>query len=188
VALTPNLSTVTVSGTYVDIQGTPIAGQVNFTPRAILTDASYDQIVIAKTVSVTLDSNGSFSTTLPVTDDTSLSPYNFTYLVEEAFSGGRLYDIAIPSDAVLTGLNLADVAPASASVGLSSTYVLLSTYSTLNAQVQGMVAVVNTASAPATAINTATAAATAASVSAAAAAATAAENLRYIHPFLLMGV
>lgn len=187
-ALTPNLTTVTVSGTYVDIQGNPIAGQVNFTPRAILTDASYDQIVIAKTISVTLDANGSFSTTLPVTDDTSLSPYNFTYSVEEAFSGGRIYDIAIPSSAAATGLNLADVAPSSASAGLSSTYVLLSSYSTLNTQVQGMVATVNTASAPATAINTATTAATAAATSAASTAATAAENLRYIHPFLLMGV
>lgn len=185
-ALTPNLTTVTVSGTYVDIQGNPIAGQVNFTPRAILTDASYNQIVIAKTISVTLDSNGSFSTILPATDDTSLSPYNFTYLVEEAFSGGRLYDIAIPSAAAT--LNLADVAPSSASAGLSSTYVLLSSYSTLNAQVTGMVATVNTASDPAGQINTATAAATSAASSASATAATAAENLRYIHPFLLMGV
>lgn len=187
-ALTPNLSTCTVSGTYVDIQGNPIAGQVNFTPRAILTDASYDQIVIAKTISVTLDANGSFSAVLPVTDDQSLSPYNFTYSVEEAFTGGRIYDISIPSDAVATGLNLADVVPSSASSGLSTTYVLLSAYTALNSQVQGMVATVNTAVAPATQINTATAAAVSAAASATAASDTAAENLRYIHPFMLMGV
>lgn len=185
-ALTPNLTTVTVSGTYVDIQGNPIAGQVNFTPRAILTDASYNQIVIAKTISVTLDANGSFSATLPVTDDASLTPVNFTYSVEEAFVGGRIYDISIPSASA--SLNLADVVPSSASTGLSSTYVLLSAYNTLNAQVQTMVATVNTASDPASQINTATTAATTAATAATNASNTAAEALRYIHPFLLMGV
>lgn len=185
-ALTPNLTTVTVSGTYVDIQGNPIAGQVNFTPRAILTDAAYNQIVISKTISVTLDPTGSFSVVLPVTDDTSLSPINFTYSVEEAFVGGRIYDISIPSTSAT--LNLADVVPSSASSGLSSTYVLLTTYTTLNAQVQTMVPTVNTAVNPAGQINTATTAATTAATAATNAANTAAEALRYIHPFLLMGV
>lgn len=185
-ALTPNLSTVTVSGTYVDIQGNPIAGQVSFTPRAILTDPAYDQIIIAKTIYVTLDSNGSFSVVLPVTDDQDLDPYDFTYSVEEAFSGGRTYDISIPSSP--STLDLADVVPALADDGTTVNYVLLSVYTALDAQVQGMVPTVNTAIAPVAQLDAATALAAAAAASAADAANAAVNAAGYIHPFLLMGV
>lgn len=186
--LTPNLSTVTVSGTYVDIQGNAIAGQVKFTPRAILTDAAADQIVIPITVTVTLDTNGGFSVVLPVTDDTSLAPTGFTYYVEESFSGGRTYDISLPISGGAT-INLADVAPAQPNTGAGAQYVLLSSYATLNSQVQSMVTTVNTATNVTTQINTATTNAANAATAAAnttTAAQQYADNL--IHPFLLMGV
>ncbi len=35
-AIPVNLSLVTVTGTYIDISGDPIAGQVKITPRAVL--------------------------------------------------------------------------------------------------------------------------------------------------------
>lgn len=206
--LTPNLATVTVSGTYVDIQGNAIAGQVKFTPRAILIDPAADQTIIPKTITVTLDVNGGFSVVLPVTDDPDLTPTGFTYRVEESFSGGRSYDITIPSSPVT--LNLADVVPALPNDGSGTNYVLLSQYTSLNAQVQTMVTtvnsvtsitgIVNTAAASAsTASSQATSSANSASTAATAAtnAATAATNAateatnqvaNYIHPFLLMGV
>jgi hypothetical protein len=183
--LTSNLSTVTVSGTYVDIQGNPIAGQVGFTPRAVLTDTVANQIVVPKKVTVTLDINGSFSTTLPATDDTDLTPYNFTYYVEELFTGGRTYDINVPAG---SSLNLADVAAAILSTGAGNTYITTSQYSTLNNQVQTMVAVVNTASAITSVVTTAQAAASAAAVSASSAATSADEYTRVLHHFVLMGV
>lgn len=185
--LTPNLSTVTVAGTYVDVQGNAIAGQVKFTPRAVLTDASFDQIIIPNTQSVTLDSNGSFSVVLPVTDDPDITPTGFTYFVEEAFSGGRSYDIAIP--VALGNINLADVVPALEDSGAGSQYVLLSAYATLNTQVQGMVATTNTATNVVSSLQTAITNASNASTQATNTATTATNYLNaLIHPFLLMGV
>lgn len=185
--LTPNLTTVTVSGTYVDIQGNAVAGQIKFTPRAILTDPVADQIIIPNTITATLDNAGSFSVTLPVTDDPDLVPSGFTYLVEEAFDGGRTYDIAIP---VFAGnINLADVVPASASSGVTSLYVSLATYNTINSQVQSMVTTTNTATSVASSLVTAQNNAQNAANSAAATAQTATDYLNaLIHPFMLMGV
>lgn len=185
--LTPNLTVVTVSGTYVDVQGNAIPGQVKFTPRAILTDSAYDQIIIPKTITVTLDSNGSFSVSLPVTDDPDILPTGFTYYVEEAFSGGRTYDISIP---VVSGnINLADVVPASASSGVTSLYVSLASYNSLNTQVQGMVTTTNTATSVSANLLTAQTNATNAATSATTASQAATDYLNsLIHPFVLMGV
>ena len=216
-ALTPNLTTETVSGTYVDLQGAPIAGQVKFTPRTVLTDPIFNQIIIPNTITVTLDSNGSFSVSLPATDDPDTTPTGFTYRVEESFSGGRTYDIGIPLSSAGTGINLADVVPALPDTGAGATYVLTSQYGTLNSQVQGMVSTVNAATTitntantaaasaataatnagtastnagtSATAATTAASAASAASAAASAAAAAVTNAVNdYVHPFLLMGV
>lgn len=134
-ALTPNLSTVTVGGQFVDVAGNPIAGQVTFTPRTILTDPTANQIIIPKTVVIDLDANGSFSVLLPATDDSDLAPVNWTYRVEEAFTGGRVYDIVLSSSPATQ--NLADMAPAVPSgTSEAATYVLLSVFSDLEDRVQ----------------------------------------------------
>jgi flagellin-like hook-associated protein FlgL len=141
-ALTPNLSTITIAGQYVDIEGNPIAGQVKFTPRATLKDTAADQIIVARTVFATLDTNGAFSVTIPATDDTSVDPINFTYLVEEAFTGGRTFDITVP--AAGGTINLADVVPSVSSTGTEvATYVLLASYGPVKAQADAMEAVID---------------------------------------------
>lgn len=139
--LTPNLTTITVEGEYVDVTGAAISGQVRFTPRATLKDSAADQVIINRAITVTLDSNGSFSVVLPATDDTSVIPTNFTYFVEELFSGGATYDITIPSGTAGGVLNLADIAPAISSTGSGSSYVTTSQY---NALVARLVAVETT--------------------------------------------
>lgn len=131
--LSPNLSTTTVTGEYVDVQGNPIAGQVKFTPRPVLVDGVENQIIIPRTVVATLDNTGSFSVTLPVTDDDDLTPVNWTYLVEEAFVGGRTYDITIPTGA---SIDLADVVPAQPATGdEGQSFVSLAQYTALQTQV-----------------------------------------------------
>ena len=188
-ALTPNLTTVTVSGTYVDLQGTPIAGQVKFTPRSVLIDSAYDQIIIPNTITVTLDATGSFVVALPATDDADITPIGFTYRVEESFSGGRTYDIAIPSVAGGSGINLADVVPAlEASSGSAQQYVSLSQYVGLQSQLNSITAVTSTVTEVTATIAAASAAATAAATAATTAQAQVAAGAGYIHPFLLMGV
>jgi hypothetical protein len=140
-ALSPNLSTTTVTGNYVDVEGNPIAGQVKFTPRPVLIDGVANQIIIPRTIVATLDNLGSFSIILPVTDDEDLIPVNWTYQVEEAFSGGRTYDITIPTG---LSIDLADVVPAQPATGdEGQSFVTLSQYNSLQTQVNSIENTVN---------------------------------------------
>ena len=134
-ALPNNLTTITVTGTYIDIAGNPIAGQVRFTPRAVLQNVTSNIILINSSITVTLNSNGAFSQALVATDDTDAAPINFTYQVEEAFIGGRTYDILLPSATVGGTLDLADVAPAVADDGSGVIYVDQPTFDALEARV-----------------------------------------------------
>lgn len=110
-ALTADLSTITLTGTYVDLQGLPISGSVSFTPQSIIKDTDQNQIIINTPVTATLDANGSFSVVLPVTDDSDVAPQPFAYQVEEVFTGGRTFFITIPGGGSATQ-DIADFAPA----------------------------------------------------------------------------
>lgn len=187
-ALTPNLSTVTVSGTYVDLQGTAIAGQVKFTPRSVLIDSAFDQIIIPNTITVTLDANGSFSVALPATDDPDITPTGFTYRVEESFSGGRQYDISIPRLSAGSAINLADVTPAVEDSGVALQYVTLLQYNQLSTQLNSIETVTNGALTATTTLSNSAASAASAATAANIAATAAQESATFIHPFLVMGV
>lgn len=130
-----NLTTITVTGTYLDIAGDPIAGQIKFTPRAVLKNVTSNIILINSTITVTLDSNGSFSQALVATDDTDAAPIDFTYRIEEAFVGGRTFDMLLPSATVGGTIDLADVAPALPDDGEGTTYIDQATYDALEARV-----------------------------------------------------
>lgn len=130
-----NLTTITVTGTYLDLTGDPIAGQVKFTPRAVLKNVTSNVILINSTITVTLDANGSFSQALVATDDSDAAPINFTYRVEEAFVGGRTFDMLLPSATVGGTIDLADVAPAVADDGSGTVYIDQATYDALEARV-----------------------------------------------------
>lgn len=132
-ALPANLSTVTVTGRYVDVLGNAIAGQVKFTARTALTDTVDNTIIINSTISVALNANGEFSVVLPATNDTDALPVNFTYRVEEAFIGGRTYDITLPASPAT--VDLADKLPAVIATGEGSLYVTVAQYNTLNTRV-----------------------------------------------------
>lgn len=107
-ALAGNISTRTLTGTYVDFKGNPIAGNITFTSAADEIDVTAGQILVSSTVTATLDNNGHFSVTLPVTDDVDLAPLNFKYAVNEAFAGGRSYQISLPTGATV---DLSTLAP-----------------------------------------------------------------------------
>jgi hypothetical protein len=140
-----NLTTITVTGTYLDIAGDPIAGQVKFTPRAVLKNVTSDVILINSTITVTLDANGEFSQALVATDDTDAAPLDFTYQVEEAFIGGRTFDMLLPSATVGGTIDLADVAPALANDAEGSEYITVATYNALEARVVAVEALATTA-------------------------------------------
>ncbi len=96
-ALPGNLSTITVTGQYLDFQGLPVAGQVKFTLSQVLIDAAADTIIIPSTVTADLDNTGAFSAIVPITNDPDINPAAFSYLYEEAFIGGSSYTITLTS-------------------------------------------------------------------------------------------
>lgn len=103
---------VTVHGTYTRLDGSPAFGQVVFTPRAgNFSATSALTNVIGRAIVAYLDGTGSFSQQLPATDDPDVIPTNFTYRVREMFTGGRDYDIVVPSASAGTGIDLASVSP-----------------------------------------------------------------------------
>ena len=110
-ALGAAITTVALAGNYVDYTGAAISGQVKFTLSDLIQNGTDNQMIVPSTKSVTLDSNGSFSTTLPSTNDPDLVPIPYTITVEEAFPKGRTYTISLPYTTAGT-LNLADISPA----------------------------------------------------------------------------
>ena len=136
-----SVTQVTVAGNYVDFLGNPIAGQIQFTLSDMLRNSLANQMVTPSTVFVTLDVNGSFSTSLPATNDPDLIPI-FEYTVEEAFPNGRTYTITLPV-ATVGSLNLADISPAPT---LSEIYVGLATevpFAALEADIAALDTLVN---------------------------------------------
>lgn len=116
-----SVTQITLAGTFVDFEGNAIAGQVQFRLEDMLRNSLANEMYVPSTVTKTLDSNGSFSVTLPATNDSDVIP-EFSYEVEEAFPNGRTYEITLPADS--GSLNLADISPAPT---LSETYVGLIT-------------------------------------------------------------
>lgn len=108
-ALGPNLTTVTITGSYVDFEGTPIEGQIRFSISEVLRNGTDDQMVAPSSVVVPL-SSGSFSVAIPATNDPDVVPNPFEYTVEESFPNGRTYAISIPYT-TSGSLDLADISP-----------------------------------------------------------------------------
>jgi hypothetical protein len=108
-ALGPNLTTVEITGSYVDFEGNPIEGQIRFSIAQVLRNGTDDQLVAPSSVVVPLVA-GSFSVLLPATNDPDVVPNPFVYTVEESFPRGRSYQISIPFDTV-GSLDLADISP-----------------------------------------------------------------------------
>ena len=178
-ALTVDLETVTVTGTYVDLQGNAISGSVTFTPQTIIKDTDQNQIIVNNVVSVTLDTNGSFSVVLPVTDDSDVVPQPFAYEVEEVFSGGRSFVITLPGGGA--AVDIADLSPA-VSAAVAAGYVTSSQYNVINARLT----TANTAYTQVTAIQDNIEVAATGATSAATAASNALRT--GVSQFLLMGV
>ena len=109
-ALGAALSTVQITGTYIDFEGTAIEGQIRFTLSSVVSNTTDDQMIAPSTVVVPLAS-GAFSVVLPATNDPDTNPIPFVYAVEESFPGGRSYNISVPYTTV-GSLDLADISPA----------------------------------------------------------------------------
>lgn len=100
-----------------DIDAVPVAGKVTFTPSAPLAIHEVDDLIIAlKPVVVDLDGTGAFTVQLIATDDMALNPYNWTYKVSFALTGGAMADIHISVPEGSTQ-DISDLAPVPAANG-----------------------------------------------------------------------
>jgi hypothetical protein len=108
-ALAPSLTTVNITGNYVNYEGQAIQGQVRFTLGEVLRNGTDDQMVAPSSIVVPLNA-GAFSVSLPATNDPDVVPNPFIYTVEESFAGGRTYTISVPYTTV-GSLDLADLSP-----------------------------------------------------------------------------
>lgn len=178
-ALTVDLETVTLTGTYVDLIGDAIVGSVTFTPQTIIKDTDQNQIIVNNVITEVLDGNGSFSVVLPVTDDSDVVPQPFAYQVEEVFSGGRTFTITLPGGGA--SVDIADLSPA-VSAAVAAGFVTSTQFN----QITARLATANTAYTQITAIqDNIEAAATAASDAADSAQSA---QVAGINQFLLMGL
>lgn len=75
-------ATCTLVGTFTDVSGNPVLGQVAFTPNAEITDAS-GGVILPQTPIVVNIVNGSFSVPLVPVDTAGLSPSGWSYNVVE---------------------------------------------------------------------------------------------------------
>lgn len=121
-------NTVTITGRYVYLDGTPAVGTVRFTGKVVATSGATNTVILPSTVVANLDVDGAFTVQLPATDDPDVLPNNWTYSVEERFNngGGRKYDIDVPVSA--TSIDLSEVAPVTPASGDPTAFVTLTTF------------------------------------------------------------
>lgn len=119
-ALPGNWSTVTVTGTFVAIDGTAMTGTVTFATEVRLTNADAEVLIPATSRTVTLDSDGSFSVELPATDDPEVVP-GFFYRVTERLGGTETtarYAVQLPAAA--PAVDLTDLVPVAEPVDMTA--------------------------------------------------------------------
>lgn len=115
-ALPANVTTVVVAGTFLTPEGEPSTGTVSFTPSSWLLNSGANVAIPNSTISKSLGTAGDFTVTLPVTDDSDLSPEGWVYTVAEVIDGvSQNYNVLLPGTVAVGGtVYLADLAPAAA--------------------------------------------------------------------------
>jgi hypothetical protein len=81
------LHMVTLTGTYLDGEGSPLSGSLVFAPSAPLADSADSEEIRDANITVTLNSAGQFSAPLYATDSGSLAPSGWTWTVTEEIAG-----------------------------------------------------------------------------------------------------
>lgn len=105
----PSWRKSTLRGKFVGTDGVVQVGTLTFTqsPAAVTVPAD-DVIVPARPLTAQLDSTGAFTLVVPASDDPSITPNGWTYIVVENWDGGRTYPVEAPLGQIV---DLNDVAP-----------------------------------------------------------------------------
>jgi hypothetical protein len=97
VPLPPDISTVTVTGTFLDAAGNPLRGKVSFTPTSVITDLA-GHTVLDGTRTCQLSGGTFTSGPLAATDSAGLQPAGWQYqvAVELQDAPPAVYLLSIP--------------------------------------------------------------------------------------------
>jgi hypothetical protein len=111
VPLPAGITPITVTGTYLNGDGTPATGRVTFTPTTTVTDPSGPAIFPTLAVTAVLDATGHFSVILGATDDATTQPAGWLYQVIETINKVTRpsYLIALPHTTTL--VDMASLSP-----------------------------------------------------------------------------
>lgn len=96
-ALPTNLTTVEVSGRFIDHNGSPVRGSVTFDTDQVVLDAGESVVVIEAPITVNLDATGAFAVDLIATDDPDMSPTGWTWTMTPNFEGAFNLEFALPA-------------------------------------------------------------------------------------------
>ena len=88
-SLPGGLTTIIITGTYMDSSGTAQAGSVSFTPTSAVTDAAGKTVLTETAVTAVLNSLGSFTLTLPCTDTAGLTPSGWAFVTTVSVPGAQ---------------------------------------------------------------------------------------------------
>ncbi len=100
---------ITVTGTYVQEDGSVAIGTVSFQASAFMQNGN---ITVNDSHTVTLDANGHFSTTLAATDDPGTVPVGVVYQVAESMKGAPVRQYYIVLSHLTTPVDLSTIFPA----------------------------------------------------------------------------
>lgn len=117
--LPSNITTINLTGTFLDTSGNPLSGTITFTPPPELLDPG-NAVLYGAPVTATLDSSGHFSVTLICTDNPALQPVGWSYYVTEHIAGTRTYAIYLPHS-LGSSADISSVVPALTLTGYIST-------------------------------------------------------------------
>jgi hypothetical protein len=119
-----DITTITVTGAYLDPFGNPLSGTVVFVLPVTLQDST-GKVVLAAGPYPAVLVNGRFSITLPCTDNATVSPVNFTYTVVEQVPGvGRTTSFLLPHT-LGASVDISALVPVNPAPGTSTVYGVL---------------------------------------------------------------
>lgn len=101
--------TVTLTGTYLLPDATPATGTIEIIPSERVIVDSVGDVILSGRVKVKLDETGSFSVSLPATDDLTLNPTGFGYTVAAKLHHAHLPAISFSLPAAVATVDIADV-------------------------------------------------------------------------------
>lgn len=97
-ALPSNLTLVEVTGRFLDQSGAPVRGSVTFSPDVYLLDPDETVVVTDSSVTVNLDSTGSFAVDLATTNDTDVTPNGWVWTLTPNFDGFATLSFELPAN------------------------------------------------------------------------------------------